>query len=116
LRQSVKLILYQGGMSTMVRTRRIFSREFKLQVVRELEGSKTLAQIVREYEIHQAVAGRWYREYQQYGDDAFKGNGHTYKEDARIAQLERKIGQLTMENDFLKKAIQGTGRNHRRGS
>ena len=100
----------------MVRTRRIFSREFKLQVVKELEGSKTLAQIVPEYEIHETVAGRWYREYQKYGDDAFKGNGLTYKEDARIVQLERKIGQLTMENDFLKKVIQGTSRTHRRGS
>lgn len=100
----------------MVRTRRIFSREFKLQVVKDLEGSKTLAQIVREYEIDQTVAGRWYREYQKYGDNAFQGNGRTYKEDARIAQLERKVGQLTIENDFLKKALQGSNRNNRRGS
>jgi transposase len=97
----------------MVRTRRSFSREFKLQVVKEMEGSKTLAQIVREYEIDHGVLGRWYREYRKYGDNAFLGHGKTYKEDARIAQLERKIGQLTIENDFLKKALP---ENHRRGS
>jgi transposase len=98
----------------MVRARRNFSREFKLQIVKELEGSKTLAQIVREHEIDQGVVARWYREYRKYGDNAFLGNGHTYKEDARIAQLERKIGQLTMENDFLKKIVQGS--NRKRGS
>jgi len=85
----------------MVRTRRNFPREFKLQIVKELEGSKTLAQIVREHEIHHGVVTRWYREYRKYEDNAFLGYGHIYKEDARIAQLERKIGQLTMENDFL---------------
>ncbi len=98
----------------MVRARRTYSREFKLQVVRELEGSKTIAQIVREYEVDHTVVSKWYRDYRQYGDNAFSGNGKTYKEDARIAQLERKIGQLTVENDFLKKALQGI--NKRRGS
>ena len=97
----------------MVRTRRSFSQEFKLQVVKGLEGSKTLAQIVREHEIDHGVVARWYREYRKYGDNAFLGNGKTYKEDARIAQLKRKIGQLTIENDFLKKAVQAK---HKRGS
>ena len=98
----------------MVRTRRIFSRELKLQIAKELDGSKSPAQVAREYEVHQAVARRWYREYQKYGNDAFQGNGQTYKEDARIAALERKIGQLSIENDFLKKALLGV--KHRRGS
>jgi transposase len=98
----------------MVRTRRNFSQEFKLQVVKELEGSKTLAQVVRAYEIDHGVVARWYREYRKYGENAFLGNGKPYKEDARIAQLERKIGQLTIENDFLKKALQGI--NRKRGS
>lgn len=55
----------------MVRTRRNFSREFKLQIVKELEGSKTLVQIVREHEIDQSVVARWYREYRKYGGNAF---------------------------------------------
>jgi transposase len=101
-------------MSSMIRTRRIFSRELKLQIAKELDGSKTLAQVAREYEIHHSVARRWYRDYQKYGDNAFQGNGQTYKEDARIASLERKIGQLSIENDFLKKALLGV--KHRRGS
>ena len=82
--------------------------------MKELEGSKTLAQIVREHEIDHGAVAQWYHEYRKYGDNAFLGNGHTYKEDAHIAQLERKIGQLTMENDFLKKVVQGSSR--KRGS
>ena len=33
------------------------------------------------------------------------GNGRLYKDDARIAELERMLGQLTMENALLKKAL-----------
>jgi HTH-like domain len=38
------------------------------------------------------------------------GNGRLYKEEAKIAQLERMVGRLTMENDFLKGVVQvGSG-------
>ena len=46
------------------------------------------------------------------GEYAFPGNGRRAVVDVnvdtaqRIAELERKIGQLTLENDFLKKALQ----------
>ena len=33
------------------------------------------------------------------------GNGKIYKENARIAELERMVGQLYAENEFLKKAL-----------
>ena len=32
-------------------------------------------------------------------------NGNIYKDEAKIAELERKIGQLYIENEFLKKAL-----------
>ncbi len=38
-------------------------------------------------------------------ENAFRGNGKTYKENARIAELERLVGQLYAENEFLKKAL-----------
>jgi transposase len=85
--------------------RRHFTREFKLQVVRELEAGKTPAQAAREYQVHPTVLVRWRKEHLQYAERAFTGNGHLYKEEARIAELERMIGQLTMENALLKKAL-----------
>jgi hypothetical protein len=51
-------------------------------------------------------SGAWAR-----GELAFPGIGRrgvspALTELQRIAELERKIGQLTMENDFLKKALE----------
>jgi transposase len=85
--------------------RRRFTREFKLQVVRELEAGKTPAQAAREYQVHPTVLVRWRKEHLQYAERAFTGNGRLYKDEARIAELERLLGQLTMENALLKKAL-----------
>jgi len=44
----------------------------------------------------------------QYFDDpenVFRGNGKTYKENVRIAELEGMVGRLYAENEFLKKAL-----------
>jgi transposase len=86
--------------------RRQFSRDFKLQVVREVEAGKTQAQIAREHEINQHLISRWCRQHRRYKERAFCGNGRAYTDEARIAALERKVGQLTMENDLLKKVLQ----------
>jgi transposase len=85
--------------------RRRFTREFKLRVVREVEAGKTPAQAAREYQVHPTLIMRWRKEHQQYAERAFTGNGRLYKDDARIAELERMIGQLTMEKALLKKAL-----------
>ena len=89
----------------MALKRRHFTREFKLQVVRELEAGKTPAQAAREYPVHPTVLVRWRKEHLQYAERALTGNGRLYKDEARIAELERMIGQLTMENTLVKKAL-----------
>ena len=86
--------------------RRKFSRDFKLQVVREVEAGKTQAQIAREHEINQHLISRWCRQHRRYKERAFSGNGKPHTDEARLAALERKVGQLTMENDLLKKLLQ----------
>jgi transposase len=86
--------------------RRKFSREFKLAVLREIDAGKSLAQAAREHEVHPTQIGQWRKMRAQYAERAFAGNGRIYKDEARMAELERKIGQLTMENDFLKKVLE----------
>jgi transposase len=86
--------------------RRTFSRDFKLQVVREVETGKSQAQIAREHRISQNLISRWCRHHRRYKDRAFKGKGHAYTDDARVAALERMVGKLTMENDLLEKVLQ----------
>lgn len=85
--------------------RRQFTKEFKRQVIREIEAGKPLAQAAREHQLHPNTIIKWRRLHQQYAEKAFAGNGNAYTDEARIAALERKIGQLTMENDLLKKAL-----------
>jgi hypothetical protein len=41
----------------------------------------------------------------KYNDQAFAGQGNAYTDEARVHELERMVGQLTMENDFLKKLL-----------
>jgi transposase len=89
----------------MVTRPRRFSREFKLQVIRELDLGKSLAQAGREHRIHPNVIFKWRKELEQYGGKAFAGQGKTYKTEARVAELERMVGQLAMENAFLKKLL-----------
>ena len=71
----------------------------------EIESGKSKAEICREHEIHPTLITRWEKEYNQDLNKAFKGNGNTYKESARNAELERIVGQLYAENAFLKKTL-----------
>jgi transposase len=94
---------------TMGVARRTFTREFKLQVIGELEAGKSVAQAAREYQVGENTIWKWRQQYQRYQEQAFAGPGHPYTEEARVNALERKVGQLTMENDFLKKLLQKWG-------
>lgn len=85
--------------------RRQFTREFKLQVVREVEAGLSIAEVSRQYEVHPNLLRKWRDLYRENGENAFAGQGQVYRGEARIAALERKIGQMTMENEFLKKLI-----------
>ena len=89
----------------MALKRRLFTRDFKLQILREIEAGKSVAQASREHHLHPTLISKWQKQLSQYGEQAFAGNGHIYKDEARIAELERMIGQLTMENALLKKAL-----------
>lgn len=89
----------------MALRRRQFTKDFKLQVLREIEAGKSLAQAAREHELHACTILGWRKRHEQYAGQAFQGNGHSYTDEAKIGELERKVGQLTMENDLLKKAL-----------
>jgi len=89
----------------MALKRRQFTREFKLQVVHEVQAGKTLAQAAREYELHASTIMEWRRNHEKYAERAFQGNGRSYTDEAKIAELERMVGQQAMEIALLKKAL-----------
>lgn len=88
-----------------MRIRKTFTREFKLSILRELE-SKSAAQVCRENNLHPVLVNRWKREYESNPHEAFSGKGTIWKEDAKVAQYERLVGQLYAENAFLKKVLE----------
>jgi len=89
-----------------MKSRRKFSREFKQTAVRQLAGGKSAAEVARALEVHPSDLYRWRRELEEHGADAFSGAGRKRADDDRVAELERKVGQQTLEIDFLKRALQ----------
>ena len=88
---------------------RTFSREFKLGVVGEIAaGTKRPAQACREYEIAESLLLRWRREYEERGEEAFLPKQPSREEalEARVAELERHCGQLSLELAVAKKTLQ----------
>ena len=85
-------------------SRRQFTREFKLAAVRRLEEGVSLGEVARALEVNANVLQRWRREFRQGPGNAFPGAGKRRWSEGRIAELERKIGQQTLEIDFLRGA------------
>ena len=92
-------------------SRAVYSRDLKVTVMRALDAGAARGEIARKYQLSPKLLERWRSEWRAQGEMAFPGIGRRQLEvptddGRRVAELERKIGQLTMENDFLKKALQ----------
>src|ERR1700746_1045815 len=87
-------------------SRRQFTREFKLAAVRRLEAGGSITGVARGLEVKPNVLHRWRREFRQGPGNVFPGHGQRRWSEGRIAELERKVGQQTLEIDFLKGCLQ----------
>ena len=86
----------------MVRRKPTYIREFKLAILAQVNNGVPVAQVVRENGLHPQLVFRWKNEYLQDPEKAFAGPGNPYKDQAKIAELERMVGRLYSENEFLK--------------
>jgi transposase len=88
-----------------MRNNRSFSLEFKRRVVEDLLSGETgPAQLCRRYNISSSLLYHWKKQYSR-----GKFNNEPTEEGAlrdRIEKLERLVGKLTLENEFLKKGLQ----------
>src|SRR5207245_10724143 len=87
-------------------SRRQFTKEFKLAAVRRLEQGVSIGEAARALEVNPNVLHRWRREFRQGPGNVFPGSGKQRWAEGRIAELERKVGQQTLEIDFLKGCLQ----------
>jgi transposase len=75
-----------------------------------LLGIKTVGQIAREYEVHPVQVTQWKGVIRDRLPELFEpAGGSEASEQVLIAQLHEKIGQLTVEADWLKKKCRQLG-------
>ena len=88
-----------------MKQRRRFSIELKRQVVEELlSGVSTPAQLMRRHELSSGLLYHWKEQYAKGRFDNPPTQEAALEE--RVRQLEQLVGKLTLENEFLKKAVQ----------
>ena len=92
----------------MAKKRRQHSAQFKFEVVMTmLHGEQTVAEVCRQYDITESLAYKWRDQFLEQAPDIFKD--HRQKDqaaadkEARIAELERLVGRLTLEKEILEK-------------
>ena len=88
-----------------MKTRRRFSREFKVEAVRLVrERGVTLAQAARDLDVHVNLLRGWVQAHREDPAQAFPGEGQQKPEAAEVTRLRREVARLKMERDILKKA------------
>lgn len=95
----------------MSSTKRKYSREFKIQVVQEVEsGVKNRAQVTREHEISEGLISKWIYAYRKNPQTAFTGqHSLSNSEDklkSKIRELEWVLGKKTLEAEILKTTLE----------
>ena len=92
----------------MSKERRSYSAQFKLETVLEgIRGEKSVAQICRERGIKDSLYYKWREQFVSQAPGIFENKRNPAVNEGnneRIAELERMVGRLAVENDILKKA------------
>jgi len=95
----------------MKRKRKTYSGAFKAKVgLDAIIGIKTSAQIARENQVHPLLVGQWKGIIRDRLPEIFERGVQAPEESEKlIAQLHQKIGQLTVDLDYLKKKCKQLG-------
>ena len=98
----------------MKRKRRHLSAEFKARVAKEaLKEEKSIQQIAQENEIAPSQVSAWKKELEERMSEIFErknaADEDAKREERRASRLERKVGQLVIEKEFLEKKCEQLG-------
>ncbi len=101
------MFVYSNNYTKMKKKRRNHSPEFKAKVGLEaLKSQQTAAELARKFEVHVSQVGSWKSMIKEGLPGLFEvpgGGDEARKSQEQIQQLQAKIGELTMEVDWLKK-------------
>lgn len=91
------------------RSRRNHSPQFKAKVaLATVRGDKTLAELSEQYGVHATQIAQWKAQLLEHASSAF-GDTARAEPAVDLKALHAKIGQLTLENDFLEGALTKAG-------
>jgi transposase-like protein len=89
------------------RNKKRFDPEFKARVALEaLQEKESLAQLGRRYGVHPVLVGQWKKQLVQKAATAFTTEAAGRDAEKVQDELLRKIGELTVERDFLARGLQ----------
>jgi len=91
----------------MSRKRRNHSPDFKAKVaLSAIKGDRSLADLSQQYSVAQNQISLWKRQLLERSSEVFaSGKGLAPSRESEIKSLQAKIGEITMDNDFLSKAL-----------
>ena len=91
----------------MSRKRRTHTPAFKAKVaLAAIKGDETLSELARRYRINANMIVKWKKLLLENSAEVFaSGKGLAPDRESEIKSLQAKIGEITMENDFLSKAL-----------
>ena len=90
----------------MRRKRRNPKPDFKAKVaLAALKGDLTIAELTQKFDVHANQITEWKKQLLENADQAFGGIKASEDAEAKIKELHTKIGQITMENDFLEQGL-----------
>ena len=89
------------------RKRRNHSPSFKAKVaLAAIRGDRTVAELAQQYDVHPNQIQDWKKRLVASADEVFENGVHRGEDNERkVQELHAKIGELTMEKDFLSRAL-----------
>lgn len=94
----------------MKQTRRKFTSAFKAKVVIDaLKERESLSELAKRHAVHPTIIGKWKQEFLTLANQVFEKDSIPEEPAQDVEKLYAKIGQLEMDNDFLKKSLKKAG-------
>jgi transposase len=85
---------------------RTFTKEFKVGAAKMVvEQGLRQSEVCRDLDLNPNVLSRWVMQFRVDREESFPGKGKQRPDDERVRQLEKKLKNVTMERDILKKAM-----------